>query len=70
VNPNNPSCAAPGSKKIMSKLTQQLQKKNVSMQCLGYCNVGSNIRLILNGEIFHEVSVKKFTEITHATKGF
>jgi NADH:ubiquinone oxidoreductase subunit E len=75
ANPNNPSCAARGSKEIMAKLTQQLQKKNVSIkveeiQCLGYCNVGPNIRLIPNGEIFHEVSVKKFTEIIQATKGF
>ncbi len=59
----------------MAKLTQQLQKKNVlieveEIQCLGYCSVGPNIRLIPNGEIFHEVSVKKFAEIIQAVKGF
>jgi NADH:ubiquinone oxidoreductase subunit E len=75
ANPNNPSCAARNSKEIMSELTQQLQKKNVSIkveeiQCLGYCNIGPNIRLIPNGEIFHEVSANKLAEIIQATKSF
>jgi NADH:ubiquinone oxidoreductase subunit E len=75
ANPNNPSCAARGSKEIASQLMQQLHKKNVpiemeEIQCMGYCNVGPNFRLVPNGEFFHEVSDKKFTQIIQATKKF
>jgi NADH:ubiquinone oxidoreductase subunit E len=75
ANPNTHSCAARGSKEIAAELIQQLQQKNVSIeieeiQCMGYCNVGPNIRLIPNGEFFHGVSASKFAEIIKATKGF
>jgi NADH:ubiquinone oxidoreductase subunit E len=75
ANPNNPSCAARGSKEIVAELVQELHKKNVSIkleeiQCMGYCNVGPNVRLIPNGAFFHEVSSKKFGEIIETTKLF
>jgi len=75
ANPNNPSCAARGSKEMACALMQELQKKNIliemeEIQCMGYCKVGPNIRLTPNGEFFHEVSAKKFSEITKATKVF
>lgn len=75
ANPNNPSCATRDSKEILTALTLQLQSKKVSIeveeiQCIGYCNVGPNVRLIPNGEIFHEVSAKKFGEIIKAAKKF
>jgi NADH:ubiquinone oxidoreductase subunit E len=75
ANPNNPSCAARGSKEILTALMQQLQSKKVSIeveeiQCMGYCNVGPNVRLIPNGEIFHEVSAKRFGEIIKAAQKF
>jgi NADH:ubiquinone oxidoreductase subunit E len=75
ANPNNPSCAARGSKEILAALTHQLQHEKVSIeleeiQCMGYCNLGPNVRLIPNGEIFHEVSTKKFGEIIKVTKKF
>ena len=75
ANPNQPSCAARGSKEIASQLMQQLQQKNVSIeieeiQCMGYCNTGPNVRLIPNGGYFHEVSATKFAEIIKATKVF
>jgi NADH:ubiquinone oxidoreductase subunit E len=75
ANPNNPSCAARGSKKIILELTRQLQKKNISISveespCMGFCKVGPNIHLIPGGEFFHEVSVKKFTQLIEATKTF
>ena len=75
ANPNHPSCAARGSKEMAIYLAQQLQKKNVSIeieeiQCMGYCKVGPNVRLIPNGEYFHEISARKFTEIIKATKLF
>jgi NADH:ubiquinone oxidoreductase subunit E len=75
ANPNNPSCAARGSKEIAANLMHQLHEKNVSIeleeiQCMGYCKIGPNLRLIPNGEIFHEVSTKKFHEIIEAAKKF
>jgi len=75
ANPNNPSCAARGSKEILIELIQLLQKKNVSIQveeiqCMGFCMVGTNVRLIPNGEFFHEVSSKKLPNIIKATKIF
>ncbi len=73
ANPNNPSCAARGSKEIAVALAQQLQKKNVlieieEIQCMGYCKVGPNVRLIPNGEFFHQVSISKLAKIIKATK--
>ena len=75
ANPNQPSCAARGSKEIVVALARQLQKKNVSIeieeiQCMGYCKIGPNLRLIPNGAYFHEVSARKFAEIIKATKIF
>ena len=75
ANPNNPSCAARGSKELIVALALQLQKKNVSIeieeiQCMGYCKVGPNVRLIPNGEFFHEVSAKKFAKIIKSAKLF
>jgi NADH:ubiquinone oxidoreductase subunit E len=75
ANSNNPSCAARGSKELACALLQELQKINVlieteEIQCMGYCKVGPNIRLMPNGEFFHEVSAKKFSKIIKATKVF
>ena len=75
ANPNNPSCAARGSKKIAIELQQVLQKNNVAIEveespCMGFCNVGPNLRLIPNGEFFHEVSAEKLPVIIQAAKKF
>lgn len=75
ANPNNPSCAARNSKEMASDLAQQLKKKNVLIEvekspCMGFCNIGPNMRLIPGGEFFHEVSDKKFAEIIEAAKIF
>jgi NADH:ubiquinone oxidoreductase subunit E len=75
ANQNSSSCAARGSKEILTELKLQLQREKVpieleEIQCMGYCNVGPNLRLIPNGDIFHDVSAKKFGEIIKATKKF
>jgi NADH:ubiquinone oxidoreductase subunit E len=75
ANPNNPSCAARGSKEICAALILQLHKQHVQIeieeiQCLGFCKVGPNIRLTPNGAFFHEVSDKKFAKIIKAAKAF
>ncbi|HNV87793.1 MAG TPA: (2Fe-2S) ferredoxin domain-containing protein [Methylotenera sp.] len=75
ANPNHPSCAARGSKEAALELTRQLQGKNVKIEieespCMGFCNIGPNMRLIPGGEFFHEVSDKKIAEIIKAVKIF
>ncbi len=75
ANPNQPSCAARGSKEILAELTRQLHTKNVSIeieeiQCIGFCNVGPNLRLMPDGEFFHAVSNKKLLKIIKAAKIF
>jgi NADH:ubiquinone oxidoreductase subunit E len=75
ANPNQPSCAARGSKQVAAELMQELRKQNVDIeleeiQCMGYCSIGPNVRLTPNGEIFHEVSTKKFAKIIKSTKLF
>jgi NADH:ubiquinone oxidoreductase subunit E len=75
ANPNNPSCAARGSKDIAAKLALQLLQENLpieieEIQCMGYCSVGPNVRLIPNGEIFNEVSTETFAKIIKSTKLF
>jgi NADH:ubiquinone oxidoreductase subunit E len=75
ANPNNPSCAARGSKQIATELQLALEKNNVSIEielspCMGFCKIGPNLRLVPNGEFFHEVSTKKLPKIILATKKF
>ena len=71
ANPNKPSCAARGSKQVI----EELQKSNIAIEieespCMGFCNIGPNLRLVPNGEFFHEVSAKKLPEIIQAAKKF
>lgn len=75
ANPNNPSCAARGSKDIMAALLQELKQKNLPIMveespCLGFCEIGPNLRLMPNGEFFHGVSDKKLSVIIKSTKRF
>ena len=75
ANPNHPSCAARGSKIIYANLMQQLQQNNGSIeveetQCLGFCSVGCNARLMPNGQFFHELAPENLSEIIDAAKKF
>ena len=75
ANPNNPSCAARGSKAVMAALLQELKQKNLPITveespCLGFCEVGPNLRLMPNGAFFHSVSDKKLSAIIKSTKRF
>jgi NADH:ubiquinone oxidoreductase subunit E len=75
ANPNNPSCAGRGSHLVLDALKTQLAKLNIAIeveasQCMGYCNVGPNVRLAPNGEFFHEVSAAKLAKLIKAAKKF
>lgn len=75
ANPNNPSCAARGSKSILSALSQQCQQNNVPIQieeslCLGFCQIGPNARLVPNGPFFHGISLAELSPIMKAAKAF
>jgi (2Fe-2S) ferredoxin len=67
ANPNNPSCAGRGSPKVMAALSPITVEES---PCLGYCEIGPNLRLMPNGEFFHEVSHDKLGKIIKKTKLF
>ena len=75
ANPNNPSCAARGSKQVLAALTHALVEKNIPITieespCLGFCEIGPNLRLLPGGEFFHGVSDKDLSAIIKSTKKF
>lgn len=70
-NPNAPSCAARGSKSILSALLQHCEHNNLALQieespCLGYCQIGPNAHLVPNGEFFHGISQEDLSPIIAA----
>ncbi len=75
ANLNNPSCAARGSQLVLSTLKQELINNNIVIEieespCMGYCNVGPNLRLAPNGEFFHGVSASNLAKLIQAAKKF
>ena len=75
ANPNNPSCAGRGSKEVMVALLKELEQKDLSIiveesPCLGFCEIGPNLRLMPTGKFFHGVSDKKLSEVIKSTKKF
>lgn len=75
ANLNNPSCAARDSQLLLGALKKELTKKNIVIEieespCMGYCNMGPNLRLAPNGEFFHEVSAINLAKLIAAAKKF
>ena len=75
ANLNNPSCAARGSQLVLATLKQELINNNIVIEieespCMGYCNVGPNLRLAPNGEFFHGVSAIDLAKLIQAAKKF
>ena len=75
ANPNHPSCAARGSKQLLTELTIQIQQNSLAINieeslCLGFCQVGPNVRLVPNGPFFHAVSTEKLDDLIEAAKKF
>jgi (2Fe-2S) ferredoxin len=75
ANLNNPSCAARDSQLVLAALKKELTKKNIVIEieespCMGYCNVGPNLRLAPNGEFFHGVSTINIAKLIQAAKKF
>jgi NADH:ubiquinone oxidoreductase subunit E len=75
ANPNNPSCAGRGSPIVMAALSAQLAQENCPITveespCLGFCEIGPNLRLMPNGEFFHGVSDEKLKLIIKKAKHF
>ncbi len=75
ANPNSPSCAARGSKQVLAELTQLLKQNELNIQteeiqCLGFCKIGPNVRLMPNGQFFHEVSSQSLKQIIKAAQLF
>ena len=75
ANPNNPSCAARGSKNVLEALQLALKQKNLPIKieespCLGFCDIGPNLRLMPNEEFFHGVSDSDLSAIIKSIKRF
>jgi (2Fe-2S) ferredoxin len=75
ANLNNPSCAGRDSQLVLEQLKTDLAKDNIAVEavespCMGYCNVGPNVRLAPNGAFFHEVSAKNLAKLMKAAKKF
>ena len=59
-NPNTPSCAARGSKSLLTFFLQYCQHNNLAITieespCLGFCQIGPNAHLVPNGAFFHGI---------------
>ena len=75
ANPNHPSCAARGSKQLLSDLTLKIHQNSLPISieespCLGFCQIGPNVRLVPNGPFFHAVSTEKLDDLIEAAKKF
>lgn len=77
ANPNQPSCAARGSEALANELNQVIKKQNIAIEvehtdCLGFCEIGINLRLSPNGDFIHQAnnSEQCKTAILSAVKKF
>ena len=75
ANPNNPSCAARGSKELAENLRQLLKTNAMAVHveespCLGFCQIGPNMRLVPNGPFFHSLSEEKLDDLILAAQKF
>jgi (2Fe-2S) ferredoxin len=75
ANLNNPSCAGRGSQQIRDMLRLALDNIGLKIMieqspCMGFCDIGPNLRLVPNGQFFHEVSANKIASIVKAAKKF
>lgn len=68
ANPDQPSCAARGSEKIAQCLEEEISKRNLHiplerLHCMGFCEQGPNVRLVPNGQFFHELSLQDIPDV-------
>ena len=59
ANPSQPSCAARGSHALATELKLAIENEHLAItiehtDCLGYCDIGINMRLSPNGSFIHE----------------
>lgn len=58
ANPDQPSCAARGSRELARCLETEIAKHKLGIKversdCLGYCSVGPNLKLAPQGRFLH-----------------
>lgn len=71
ANPNQPSCAARGSKEIALRIEQEIARQGLPVEleridCLGHCEQGPNLRLAPNGRFFHRFDSKDIPQLLSA----
>lgn len=70
-NPNTPSCGARGSEDVLAALANEgLEIAVEKSPCLGFCNIGPNVRLAPKGVCFHTVSPKNMAKLIKDIKSF
>jgi (2Fe-2S) ferredoxin len=60
ANPAQPSCAARGSRELAQCLETEIADRKLDIgiersDCLGYCDIGPNIKLAPQGRFFHHI---------------
>ena len=70
-NPNAPSCAARGSKSLLSALLQHCLHNHLAITidespCMGFCQIGPNAHLVPNGAFFHGIIESDLSQIIDA----
>lgn len=75
ANPDQPSCAARGSKDLALCLEAEIAKHklNIGIErsgCLGFCDVGPNLKLAPNGNFFHHFNKQAIPAFLKQLKNF
>jgi NADH:ubiquinone oxidoreductase subunit E len=68
ANPDQPSCAARGSKEIAKCLQAEISKRKLGVMveqihCMGFCDKGPNVRLVPGGRFFHELTLQDIPQV-------
>ena len=75
ANPDQPSCAARGSRELARCLKNELAGNNLDIKvehsdCLGYCEVGPNLKLVPQGRFFHHFKKQDIPAVLTQLKQF
>jgi hypothetical protein len=75
ANPNQPSCAARGSRELALCLQAELVSHKINIviehsDCLGYCDKGPNLKLAPEGRFLHYGNKQDIPAILLALKQF
>jgi (2Fe-2S) ferredoxin len=75
ANPDQPSCAGRGSRDLARCLKDELAGSHLDIKiehsdCLGYCEMGPNLKLVPQGRFFHHFKKQDIPAILKQIKQF